>query len=118
MRLNGGLLIGLGAGLGLVVSIYNYFASPSLLAPVSDISYSPGALVAIAATFVLFLAGLVLGGRPRSPALTTFLVLGSLVGIAGVALAALLLESRILLALMLVCAIGWLIRALSSTRSA
>ena len=76
MRHDGGLLIALGAGLGLLVSIWNYFASPALLAPTADISHTPAALLAIAATAILFLAGLVLGGRPRGAGLTTFLVLG------------------------------------------
>jgi hypothetical protein len=110
MRHDGGLMIALGAGLGLLVAIWNYFASPSLLAPATDVAHTPGALLAVAATLVLFLAGLVLGGAPRHPALTAFLVIGTLVGIVGTALAAWLLESRLLLALMLVAAIGWVLR--------
>ena len=78
MRHDGGLLIALGAGLGLLVSLWNYFLTPALLAPTTDIAHTPAALLAIAATLVLFLAGLVLGGRPRGAALTTFLVLGAL----------------------------------------
>ena len=110
MRHDGGLLIAFGAGLALLVSIYNYLAPSALLAPTVDIAGTPGALLAIVATFVLFLAGLVLGGAPRHPALVTFLVLGCVVGIAGTALAASLLESQILLALMLICAIGLVMR--------
>ena len=63
MRHDGGLLIALGAGLGLLVSICNYFAPAALLAPTADISGTPAALLAIAATAILFLAGLVLAGR-------------------------------------------------------
>lgn len=118
MRHDGGLLIALGAGLGLLVSLRNYFAAPALLAPTTDVSHTWGALLAVAATFVLLIAGLVLGGRPRNGALTAFLVLGSLVGIAGTALTAWLLESRLLLALMLVCAIGWLLRISTRRRPA
>jgi hypothetical protein len=118
MRHDGGLLIALGAGLGLLVSLWNYFASPALLAPAADVSHTPGALLAIAATLALLLAGLVLGGAPRGPALTAFLVLGSLVGILGTALTAWLLESQLLLALMLLAAVGWLLRVATPRRPA
>jgi hypothetical protein len=118
MRHDGGLLIALGAGLGLLVAIWNYFAPTALLAPATDVSHTPGALLAIGATLVLFLAGLVLGGAPRHAALTAFLLLGSLLGIAGTALTAWLLESQLLLALMLVCAIGWLLRIATPRRRA
>jgi hypothetical protein len=118
LRHDGGLLIAFGAGLGLFVSIWNYFTSPALLAPTSDVSHTWGALLAVAATLALFLTGLVLGGRPRGAALTTFLVLGCPVGIAGVALTAWLLESKLLLALMLVCAIGWVLRISTPRRPA
>ena len=117
MRHDGGLLIALGAGLGLLVSIYNFFAPTALLAGTSDVSGSPGALLAIAATLILFLAGLVLGGAARHPALVGFLVIGSLVGILGTMLTAWLLESRILLALMLVCLVGWLLRVTTRRRA-
>lgn len=117
MRHDGGLLIAFGAGLGLLVSIYNYFAPSAFLAPTVDISGTPGALVAIAATLILFVAGLVLGGAPRHPALVAFLVLGCIVGIAGTAFAASLLESGILLALMLVCAIGLVLRVTTRRRA-
>ena len=110
MRHDGGLLIALGAGLGLLVAIWNYFAPTALLAPTTDVSRTRGALLAIAATGILLLAGLVLGGSARNRGLVTFLVLGSLVGIIGTALTAWLLESRLLLALMLVAAVGWLLR--------
>ena len=118
MRHDGGLLIALGAGLGLLVSLWNYFAPTSLLAPATDVSHTPGALLAVAATLVLLLAGLVLGGAPRHVALTTILVLGTLVGIVGTALAAWLLESRLLLAPMLLCAVGWLLRITTPRRRA
>jgi len=118
MRHDGGLLIALGAGLGLLVSLWNYFLTPALLAPATDVSHTWGALLAVAATLALFLAGLVLGGRPRGAALTTFLVLGCAVGIAGTALTAWLLESRLLLALMLVAAVGWVLRVATPRRLA
>ncbi len=117
MRHDGGLLIALGAGLGLLVSIYNYFAPVSLLAPATDVSHTWGALVALAATAILFIAGLVLGGATTNRGLIAFLVAGCLVGILGTALVAWLLESQLLLALMLVCAIGWLMRVFTGRRA-
>ena len=57
--------------------------------------------------------GLVLAGTAGGRGLTVFLVLGSFVGILGTALAAWLLDSTLLLALMLVCAIGWLLRVIT-----
>lgn len=118
MRNIGGLVIAGGAGLGLAVSIWNFLVSPSLFEPTSDVAQTPAALVAVAVTLALLLAGLVLAGRRRGAALTAFLVVGCLAGIAGGALTAWLVESRILLALMLVCAIGWLIRVARPARSA
>jgi len=118
MRHDGGLLIAFGAGLGLLVAIWNYFASTALLAPTTDVSHTPGALLAVAATAVLLIAGLVLGGSARNPWLVAFLVLGSLVGIVGTALAAWLLESQLLLALMLVAAVGWTLRITTPRRRA
>jgi hypothetical protein len=117
MRHDGGLLIALGAGLGFLVSLWNYFVSPALLASTTDISHTWGALVAVAATLALLLAGLVLAGSARNPALVAFLVVGCLVGILGTALTAWLLESPLLLALMLVSGIGWVMRLTGSRRA-
>ena len=117
MRHDGGLLIALGAGLGLLVSIWNYFVSPSLLAPTTDVSHTWGALLAVAATLILFLAGLVLGGSARHPALVTFLVLGCFVGILGTAFAGWLLESPLLVALMAVAGVGWVLRITTARRA-
>jgi hypothetical protein len=113
MRHDGGLLIALGAGLGLLVSIYNFLAPAALLAPTSGIAWTPGAGLAVAATAILFVAGLVLGGSASNRVLVGFLIIGSLLGILGTGLAAWLLESPILLALMLMCLLGWLLRVLT-----
>lgn len=110
MRHDGGLVIALGAGLGLVVSIYNFFAPAGLLAPLSDIAWTPGAGLMIFATAVLLLAGLVLAGPASNPLLVAFLVVGSLIGILGAGLAAWLLDSMPLLGLMGICLVGWIIR--------
>jgi hypothetical protein len=111
MRHDGGLLIALGAGLGLLLSVYNYFAPTALLAPATSIAGTPAAILAVTACAILLVAGLVLAGSASHPALVGFLMAGSLVGILGTAFTARLIESRLLLALMLVCLIGWLIRA-------
>lgn len=111
MRHDGGLLIALGAGLGLLVSVYNCFAPTALLAPAASIAGTPAAILAVAACAILLVAGLVLAGRVTHPGIVGFFMAGGLVGILGTALTAWLIESRILLALMLVCLIGWLLRA-------
>jgi hypothetical protein len=118
MRHDGGLLIALGAGLGLLVSLYNYFAPVALLAPTSSVAGTPGAILAVAATLILTVAGLVLGGGADNRWLVGFLMVGSLLGIVGTALVAWLLESRILLALMLACLVGWVIRAFTGRADA
>jgi hypothetical protein len=67
--------------------------------------------VAIFATTALLLAGLTLGGRASNPWLVGFLIVGSLIGILGTALAAWLLDSPPLLGLMGLCLVGWVLRA-------
>ncbi len=111
MRHDGGLLIALGAGLGLLVSIWNYVSPTALLAPTVSIDGTPAAILAIVACAILFAAGLVLAGSASHPALVGFFMVGSLLGILGTGLTAWLIESPLLLALMLVCLVGWLIRA-------
>ena len=110
MRHDGGLLIALGAGLGFLVSVYNYFVPVALLAPTSNVSGTPGAILAIGATAILCIAGLVLAGTAAGRGLAAFLILGSLVGILGTGLVAWLLDSTLLVALMLVCLVGWVLR--------
>ncbi len=113
MRHDGGLLIAFGAALGFVASVYNYFAAAPLFAPTSAIAGTPGALVPIATTAILFMAGLVLAGTAAGPLLAALLIVGTLAGILGTALAGWLLESQLLVALMLLCFIGWLMRVLT-----
>jgi len=110
MRHDGGLMIAFGAGIGCLVSVWNYFAPVSLLAPTTGVAGTPGAALAIAATAILCIAGLVLAGTASGRGLTLLLMIGALVGILGTGLAAWLLESNLLLALMLVCLIGWGLR--------
>ena len=110
MRHDGGLMIAFGAGIGCLVSIWNFFAPVAMLAPTTDVAGTPGAAVAIAATAILCLAGMVLAGTAAGGGLTLFLMIGALVGILGTGLAAWFLESDLLLALMLVCLVGWVLR--------
>ena len=93
-------LIALGAGLGPLVSIYNAFSPVGLLAPTSNVSGTP-ALLAIAATAILLVAGLVLAGTAPGRGLAAFFIIGSLVGILGTGFVAWLLHSKLLVALML-----------------
>lgn len=110
MRHDGGLLVALGSGLGLIVAIYNFFAPVGLLAPESATAGTPGAGLMIFSTAVLLATGLVLAGGASNRALIGFLVVGSLIGILGTGLAAYLLDSMLLAALMLMSLVGWIMR--------
>lgn len=110
MRHEGGMLMALGAALGLLVAVYNFFSPVGLLAPASDVAGTPGAGVAIFGTVALLLAGLVLAGSVANRALIGILIVGSFLGILGTALAGWLLDSILLVGLMVICGIGWLLR--------
>ncbi len=110
MRHDGGLLIALGAGLGLLLSVYNYFAAAEFLAPTASITGTPAAILAIVATALLLVAGLVLAGSHGPGTVAVFMVC-ALIGILGTGLLAWMIESQLLLGLMLVCLIGWGLRA-------
>ena len=112
MRRDGGRIIALAALIGLGVAIYNFFSPVGLLAPLSDTAGSPGAGLVIFGAFMLVVAGLVLGGRIENRYVIAFFTVGAFVGILGTGLAAYLLDSWPLLALMAVCLVGWLIRVL------
>ena len=99
----GARLISLAAILGAAVSIYNY------ITPLSGIDGTPGAIVVIVSTLILFLFGLVMGLPLRNAACRSSLVVLTLLGIAGTAFAAYLLNSMALLALMALCFLGLLI---------
>ena len=88
MRHDGGLLIALGAGLGLLVSIFNFLSPVALFAPTTSVAWTPGEGLAVVATAILLVAGLVLGGSAKGGALVGFFIVGSLVGILGTGLAA------------------------------
>jgi hypothetical protein len=110
MRHDGGLMIALGAALALAVSIYNYFAPVGFLAPTASINGTPGAALVIFSTAVLMVFGLVLAGRSWGRGLVWFVAISALLAILGTALAGWMLDSMILVALMLFCLVGWLMR--------
>jgi hypothetical protein len=110
MRHDGGLLMALGAGLALILSIWNFFAPVELLAPTASIAGTPAAGLAIVATLALFLAALVLAGSASNRWLVALLLVGTLVGILGTGFTGRLIESPLLVGLMALCFVGWLIR--------
>jgi hypothetical protein len=99
----GARLISLAAILGAAVSLYNYFE------PLSGIAGTPGAILVIASTLILFALGLIMAIDLRSAAFRVFLAISALLAILGTAFAAHLLDSRVLLALMVVALLGWFI---------
>jgi hypothetical protein len=101
----GGYVVALSAILGTAISIYNY------LDPMSGIAGTPGAILVIVSTLILFFAGLILATDARRGAgFRAFFVVGTLLGIMGTAFAAYLLSSQALQGLMVICAVGWLMR--------
>ncbi len=113
----GALIIALGAAIGLVVSIYNYFISPGLFAPFSDVAGTIGGLLVIGSTALMLLAGLILAGLPRSRILTWIAIIGCLLDIVGTGFAALLLDSTPLLIAMAICAVGWVLWIFAGRRA-
>lgn len=110
MRHDGGYMIALGALIALAVSIYNYVAPVSLFAPTASINGTPGAALVVFSTAVLLVFGLVLAGRTRSRGLIWFVAISALLAILGTALAGWMLDSMILVAMMVFCLVGWLMR--------
>ena len=102
---SGALLMGLAAAAALALCIYNY------VTPFTGIDGTPGALLVIVSTAILILLALILQMGHGGGALHVFILVASLLDIAGTAFAGLLLESRGLMALMAVCFIGWLMVA-------
>jgi glycerol-3-phosphate acyltransferase PlsY len=102
-------LIAIAAILGTAASVYNYFS------PDSGIDGTGGVVLVIASSAVLFVLGLGLGmGASRlSLAGSRALAAAALFLILGTAFAAYLLESQALLALMVVCSIGWLVHVVT-----
>ncbi|MCD7060579.1 hypothetical protein [Pelagibacterium xiamenense] len=96
-------VVALGAAVGLIISIINYFT------PGNGISGTPGALLVIGSTLAILLAATViwfLAGRLSWIGGTLFVLI--LLGILGTAFAGYLLESAWLPVTMAVCLAGWL----------
>lgn len=108
MKRSGALLIALGAAVGLVVSIYNYFSPVGFLSAYSNTAGTAGVLLVIGSTAIMLVAGLILATLPRSRSLVVFALAGCLVDILGTGFAALLLDSLPLLVAMAIAAVGWL----------
>jgi len=99
----GGNLLTLSAAVGAVVAGFAYFD------PASGINGTPGALLVIAPSTAICLAGLVVvAAALRRGLLHAILVVLLLLGILGTALAAAMLHSYLLLAMMGLCLLGWL----------
>lgn len=113
MRHDGGLVIALGAVIALAVSIYNYFAPVSLFASAASISGTPGAALVVFSTAVLLIFGLVLAGRSWGRGVVWFVAVSALLAILGTGLAGWLLDSMTVVALMVFCLIGWLMRVVA-----
>lgn len=99
----GARIVSLAALLGAAVSLYNYFE------PLSGIAGTPGAILVIASALILFALGLVMAADPRGSAFRVFLAVSSLLAIVGTGIAAHLLNSRALLALMFIALLGWFV---------
>lgn len=93
---------------GLVVSVANYFN------PQSGIAGEPGTILVIASTALLALFGWLLAAdRWRGNFLRIFIVISTLLNIAGTGFAGYLLHSQTLFWLMLVGFVGWLVYVLT-----
>lgn len=104
----GAWMITLSALIGFFVAIYNYNASDN------GISGTPGALLVVASTIALIVAGFILGRDMGGRILHVILAFLALLGILGTGFAAWLLESNVLIVLMALCLTGWLIRLFRS----
>jgi hypothetical protein len=94
-------LVAAAAVAGLGVSVANY------LNPQSGIAGEPGTMLVIASTALLALFGLLMGAA-RSAFFRIFIMVASLLNIAGTAFAGYLLHSTALVVLMIAALLGWL----------
>ena len=99
----GSALVSSGALIGAAVSFANY------LSPDSGIAGTPGALLVIFSTIILLGFVLIMRGYTRQGTGFRALVAAfALMNIVGTAFAGYLLDSETLVALMMVCLVGWL----------
>lgn len=96
---------------GAAVSLYNY------VTPLSGIDGTPGALLVIVATLIIFTLGIVLGTSRATGAWQTMVLIICLAGIFGTAFASYLLESHVLLVMMLACLLGWFVHYIDRSKS-
>jgi hypothetical protein len=76
----GAMIIAASAIIGSAVSIYNY------LNPMSGIAGTPGAILVIVSTLILFAAGAILASdQKRGTGFRAFFMIGTLIGIGGTA---------------------------------
>src|SRR5438477_12859515 len=101
----GASLMAMAAILGVAVSVFNYSS------PDSGINGTPGVILVIVSSAILFLFGLILAGtRWKSTGLRGFIMIAALLDIAGTGFAAYLLHSQALVILMVVALVGWVIQ--------
>lgn len=99
----GSTLMSSGAFIGAAVSLANY------LSPESGIAATPGAILAVASTIILLGFGLVMRGYAgHGRAFRALIATFAFLNIVGTALTGYLLDSETLVALMMVCLVGWL----------
>lgn len=100
----GAWLIVITSLVGFAVSLYNYNS------PDSGIAGTPGAMLVIVSSLILFVFGFILGRDMGGRHFRLFLAASCLVGIVGTGFAGYLLESTTLGILMAVSLFGWLLR--------
>lgn len=94
-----------GSAAGLITSLIYYFWRGD------GIAYTPGTLLVIVSTALLLVASLIMAtGLFRHWLLSGFLAVATCLDILGTAFAAWLLEAHWLLALIVLAAIGWIVR--------
>lgn len=100
----GAWLVALAAVAGFAVSVANYFN------PQSGIAGEPGTILVIASTALLAVFGWLMSGHGwRGVFFRIFIIVSSLLNIAGTGFAGYLLHSWVLLVLMLIGLLGWLL---------
>lgn len=109
MKRIGAWLIVFGSAVGLGIAVYNFFSPTGFLSPLSNTSWTWGALLVIGSTALMLIAGLVLLGQPHLRLVAIFFGLGVFLDVLGTGFAALLLESPPLLVAVGVAGVGWLL---------
>ena len=103
----GAWLITLGSVIAGAICLYSYY-SAALHNP-TGLQGTGGVILVAGAALLMFLASLVLGGKPvRGGFLQGFLVISIILDIIGSSVAGYFLESPIIMASMALCLIGWL----------